>query len=86
MHSNCLDWLSGCLEHHSWTSQTLRGDGHSFRRSKSEDIQPGLYIEVAIGGEARTLSVDNMWRFGGRMQIEGTNEYGNSGIIDMDDD
>jgi len=61
-------------------------DGNSAEIGRGELVRPGRDIEVEIDGETRNLSVDSMRRYGGRVEIEGTDENGNSVTLDMDGD
>jgi hypothetical protein len=61
-------------------------DGNSAEIGRGELVRPGLDMEVEIDGETRNLSVDSMRRYGGRVEIEGTDENGNSVTLDMDGD
>lgn len=61
-------------------------DGNSAEIGRGELVRPGLDIEVEIDGETRNLSVDSMRRYGGRVEIEGTDDNGNSVTLDMDGD
>lgn len=61
-------------------------DGRSAEIGRGELVRPGRDIDVEIDGETRSLSVDGVRRFGGRVEIEGTDDNGNSVTLDMDGD
>lgn len=61
-------------------------DGNTVEIGRGELVRPGQDIEVEIDGETRNLSVDSIQRHGGRVEVEGTDDNGNSITLDMDSD
>lgn len=61
-------------------------NGNSVEIGRGELVRPNRDIEVEIDGETQNLSVDSIRRFGGRVEIEGTDDNGNSVTLDMDGD
>lgn len=61
-------------------------NGNSVEIGRGELVRPNRDIEVEIDGESRNLSVDSIRRYGNRVEIEGTDDNGNSVTLDMDGD
>jgi hypothetical protein len=61
-------------------------NGNSVEIGRGETVRPGRDIEVEIDGNSTSLSVDSIQRRGGRVEIEGTDDSGNSVTLDMEAD
>lgn len=61
-------------------------NGNSVEIGRGELVRPNRDIEIEIDGETRNFSVDSVQRYGNRVEIEGTDENGNSMTLDMDSD
>ena len=61
-------------------------DGRSVEIGRGELVRPGLDIEAEIDGQSRQLSIDTMQRSGGSVEIEATDQDGNSVTLEMEED
>ncbi|MGE7469235.1 hypothetical protein ACQKLX_07335 [Bosea sp. NPDC003192] len=61
-------------------------NGNSVEIGRGELITPYRDIEIEVDGETRNFSVDSIRRYGNRVEIEGTDDSGNSMTLDMDGD
>lgn len=61
-------------------------DGNSVGIGRGELVRPYRDIEIEVDGETRNFSVDSVRRYGNRVEIEGTDDSGNSMTLDMDGD
>ena len=59
-------------------------DGSRVEVDPNQAILPGREIEFQQDGERRTLSVESVRPFGGRIRIEGTDEDGDPVTLDME--
>ncbi len=61
-------------------------NGNSVEIGRGELVRPYRDIEIEVDGATRNFSVDSIRRYGNRVEIEGTDDNGNSMTLDMDSD
>ena len=61
-------------------------EGRPVEIGRGELVRPGLDVDAEVDGESRQLSIDSVRRSGGRVEIEATDQDGNSVTLDMDED
>lgn len=66
---------------------TDQSSGNNVEIERGQTVRPGRdieYFDYGLGAY-KSLSVDSVRRFGSSVEIEGTNESGESVILEMDD-
>lgn len=66
-------------------SGTESGSGSSVEIDSGQLVRPGREIEYSKDGVSQTMDVDSIRRFGGSVEIDGTDSSGNSVTLEMDD-
>lgn len=61
-------------------------DGNQVEIDTGNTVRSGNDIEINQDGETKTFSVDSVQRFGNSVEIDGTDEDGNSSTLTMDGD
>ena len=69
---------------HAWDGTDQ--DGNQVEIDTGNTVRSGNDIEITKDGETKTFSVDSVQRYGNSVEIEGTDEDGNSSTLTMDGD